>query len=275
MPYPCGRIGPLPHLPPHEINVPVQAKSGVSVHFTLRLCTKHKTRKKTDSIVVKPQMRTTASAQLHVSPAKHKHLQRKRTIDYPQVPSGVHVYSNLGSVLQCTRQVLGQRLFRPRREVFFLNQNFTCRDFGFRKNSAGLPFHGNAKHYPSDCIICFRSSGFWYGLVRFCCSQISSLSHTWRVICVQCNIELCSAVLVFPAAASMIVNLQLVLVSRLCSAVWLCLAFIKGHSLRVEPQEAMHDQHIATWAYMGHIAMILSAQLIGLRVGIGMYWLSS
>ena len=125
---------------------------------------------------------------------------------------------------------------------------FTCRDFGFRKNSAGLPFHGNAKHYPSDCIICFRSSGFWYGLVRFCCSQISSLSNTWRVICVQYNIELCSAVLVFPAAASMIVNLQLVLVSRLCSAVWLCLAFIKGHSLRVEPQEAMHNQHIATWA---------------------------
>ena len=91
----------------------------------------------------------------------------------------------------------------------------------------------------------------------------------------QCHIELCSAVLVFPAAASMIVNLQLVLVSRLCSAVWLCLAFIKGHSLTVEPQEAMHNQHIATWAYMGHIAMILSAQLIGLRVGIGMYWLSS
>ena len=111
--------------------------------------------------------------------------------------------------------------------------------------------------------------------MRFCCSQISSLSHTWRVICVQCNIELCSAVLVFPAAASMIVNLQLVLVSRLCSAVWLCLAFIKGRGLRVEPQEAMHNQHIATWAYMGHIAMILSAQLIGLRVGIGMYWLSS
>ncbi len=41
VPCPCDHIGPLPHLPPHETNVPVLAKSGV---LSISFCTKHKTR---------------------------------------------------------------------------------------------------------------------------------------------------------------------------------------------------------------------------------------
>lgn len=85
MPCPCDHIGPLPHLPPHEINVPVQAKSGVPVHFTLNFAQN-----------TKQEKRQTASNEDHgVSTAPCESCETQ-TPPNPQVPSGVRVYSNLG-----------------------------------------------------------------------------------------------------------------------------------------------------------------------------------